>query len=39
LLAGTVVMDAEDALTAADRASGLILSCQARCVDDVVVDA
>jgi ferredoxin-NADP reductase/DMSO/TMAO reductase YedYZ heme-binding membrane subunit len=39
VLAGTVVMDAEDALTAADRASGLILSCQARCVDDVVVDA
>ncbi|WP_171474398.1 ferric reductase-like transmembrane domain-containing protein [Frigoriglobus tundricola] len=39
LLSGRVVMDAEDALDAADRAAGVILSCQARCVDHVIVDA
>lgn len=39
LLSGNVVMDSDDALTAADRANGIILSCQARCQDDVVVDA
>jgi glycine betaine catabolism B len=39
LLAGHVVMDAQDALDAIDRANNVILSCQARCVDDVVVDA
>ena len=39
LLAGRVVMDAEDALEPADRANDVILSCQARCVDQVVVDA
>jgi ferredoxin-NADP reductase/DMSO/TMAO reductase YedYZ heme-binding membrane subunit len=39
LVSGRVTMDAEDALDPADRASGLILACQARCADDVVVDA
>jgi glycine betaine catabolism B len=39
LLAGRVVMDAEDALEPADRANDVILSCQARCVDQVVVEA
>jgi ferredoxin-NADP reductase len=39
LLRGNVVMDAEDALDSKDRSQGLILSCQARCVDDVFVDA
>lgn len=39
LLRGNVIMDAEDALDSADRAQGLILCCQARCVDDVLVDA
>jgi glycine betaine catabolism B len=39
LLAGTVTMAAEDALEPIDRINGLILSCQARCLDDVVVDA
>ena len=38
-LAGRVVMEAEDALTAADRANDMILSCQARCIDQVVVEA
>lgn len=39
LLRGNVVMDAEDALNSNDRSQGLILSCQARCLDDVLVDA
>ena len=39
LLAGHVAMDAEDALDANDRANNVILACQARCVDQVVVDA
>ena len=39
LLSGTVVMEAEDALNPADRANGVILSCQARCRGDVVIDA
>ena len=39
LLAGRVRMDAEDALDARDRAKNVILSCQARCLDEVVVDA
>jgi ferredoxin-NADP reductase/DMSO/TMAO reductase YedYZ heme-binding membrane subunit len=39
LLAGHVAMDAEDALDAIDRANNVILACQARCVDQVVVDA
>ena len=39
LVSGRVVMEAEDALTPADRAADLILSCQARCAGHVVVDA
>jgi ferredoxin-NADP reductase/DMSO/TMAO reductase YedYZ heme-binding membrane subunit len=39
LVRGTVTMDAQDALDPVDRANGLILACQARCQDDVVVDA
>jgi glycine betaine catabolism B len=39
LLSGRVVMDAEDALDSADRANDIILSCQARCVDQVIVEA
>ncbi len=39
LLSGRVVMDAEDALDAVDRANNVILSCQARCVGKVVLDA
>ncbi len=39
LLEGRVVMDAEDALDAIDRAKNVILSCQARCIDQVVLDA
>ena len=32
-------MDVQDALTAADRAKGLILACQARAARDIEVDA
>ncbi len=39
LLSGRVTMDVQDALTAADRAKGLILACQARAVRDIEVDA
>ncbi|MDX1947217.1 MAG: iron-sulfur cluster-binding domain-containing protein, partial [Pirellulaceae bacterium] len=39
LLGGNVVMDAEDALDPADKANGLILCCQARCQDAVLIDA
>ncbi len=39
LLEGRVVMETQDALDPADRAGNLILSCQARCLDPVVVDA
>ena len=39
VLSGRVVMEAEDALNAADRANNVILSCQARCIDQVVIDA
>jgi ferredoxin-NADP reductase len=39
LLSGSVVMATEDALDPLDRANSLILACQARCRDDVVVDA
>ena len=39
LVSGRVVMAAQDALTAGDRAKGLVLACQARPVTDVVVDA
>ncbi len=39
LLAGRVVMDVQDALDPVDRRNNVILSCQARCVDQVVVEA
>jgi glycine betaine catabolism B len=39
LIAGRVVMDAEDALNAGDRVNNLILSCQAHGIDQVEVDA
>lgn len=39
LLSGRVRHDTDDILTTADRANGLILCCQAHCVEDVVVDA
>ena len=39
LLTGRVTMDTQDALTASDRARGVILACQARPRGDVVVDA
>ncbi len=39
LLAGHVVMDVQDALDPVDRLNNVILSCQARCVDQVVVEA
>ncbi len=39
LLSGHVVMEAEDALDASDRENDTILSCQARCLDEVVVEA
>lgn len=39
LVSGRVVMESQDALTAQDKASGLVLACQARPVGDVVVDA
>jgi ferredoxin-NADP reductase len=39
LIAGRVTMDVQDALTAADRARGLILACQAHALRDVEVDA
>ena len=39
LLGGNVVMDNDDALETEDRAQGLILCCQARCVDSVLIDA
>src|SRR3569623_1936813 len=39
LLAGRVAMDGEDALSAAEKARGLILACQAHAVGDVTVDA
>jgi ferredoxin len=39
LLAGHVIMETRDALTPVDRANNLILSCQARCVDQVAVEA
>lgn len=39
LVAGRVRMDVQDALTAADRAKGLILACQARAFRDIEVDA
>ncbi|MEO6222733.1 MAG: 2Fe-2S iron-sulfur cluster binding domain-containing protein, partial [Vicinamibacterales bacterium] len=39
LVSGHVTMEVQDALTAGDRARGLILACQARAVGDVVVEA
>ena len=39
LLSGRVAMDAEDALSPSDKAAGLILACQSRCLDVVEVDA
>src|SRR5262249_36009026 len=39
LLTGHVSMETEDALTPVDRANNLILSCQARCIDQVAVEA
>ncbi len=39
LLAGRVIMETQDALEPVDRANNVILSCQARCVGQVVVDA
>jgi ferredoxin len=39
LLAGHVTMETQDALTPLDRANNLILPCQARCIDQVVVEA
>lgn len=38
LVSGRVVMEAQDALTAADRKNGLILACQARPVQNCEVD-
>jgi hypothetical protein len=32
-------METEDALTPADRENDVILSCQARCIDQVEVEA
>ncbi len=39
LVSGRVTMDVQDALTSGDRAKGLVLACQARAIQDVVVDA
>jgi ferredoxin-NADP reductase/DMSO/TMAO reductase YedYZ heme-binding membrane subunit len=39
LLAGAVMMDAEDALSPAEKATGWVLACQSRCRGDVTVDA
>ena len=39
LIAGRVTMEVQDALTAADRARGLILACQAHALRDIEVDA
>ena len=39
LLSGRVAMDVQDALDPMDRANNLILSCQARCIDHVVLEA
>jgi ferredoxin-NADP reductase/DMSO/TMAO reductase YedYZ heme-binding membrane subunit len=39
LLSGRVRMDVQDALSAADRANGFILACQAHVLRDIEVDA
>lgn len=39
LVSGKVTMEVQDALTDADKASGIILACQARSLGDVTVEA
>ena len=39
LLAGRVTMDVDDALTAEERAAGIILACQAHAASDIAVEA
>jgi len=39
VISGNVRMDADDAPDASDRANGVVLACQARCQDQVVVEA
>jgi ferredoxin len=39
LVTGRVAMEVQDALTPADRERGLILACQAVCMQDTTVDA
>jgi ferredoxin-NADP reductase/DMSO/TMAO reductase YedYZ heme-binding membrane subunit len=39
LLSGRVIMETQDALTSTEGKAGLFLACQARAVDDIVVDA
>ncbi|TBR28776.1 MAG: 2Fe-2S iron-sulfur cluster binding domain-containing protein, partial [Reyranella sp.] len=39
LLAGQVTMEVQDALTDDDKASGIILACQAHSLGDITVDA
>lgn len=39
LLEGSVTMEVEDGLPAADKARGIILACQAKSVGNIVVDA
>jgi len=39
LRSGTVTMDVEDGLPAEDKARGMILACQAKSVDNLIVEA
>jgi hypothetical protein len=39
LISGRATMETEDALSAAEKARGFILACQAHAVGDVTVDA
>jgi glycine betaine catabolism B len=39
LVSGRVAMDVQDALSAADRARGLVLACQARALQPIEIDA
>ena len=39
VLSGRVVMETQDALSATEKAKGIILACQAHAVGDVVIDA
>ncbi len=39
LLAGSVTMEVQDALTDEDKANGIILACQARSIGNIAVDA